>query len=191
VRLLFPVAGEGAAEAAVGGAWPAGEGAHAGPNVRAAREGVRGRTPDANGSPAAVPKPREVAGGGIGVLYAEDNAPLRRAGRRVLESGGFVVFEAEDGQRALELFEQHEAEIEFVLSDLVMPEMGGAELYRRLSERRGDLRFILTSGHVDQALDMRDHLPNHVPYILKPWSPDELLETVGRVLSDDLYTDGE
>lgn len=115
-------------------------------------------------------------------LYVEDNDRLRRAGRRALEGDGFQVIEASDGQDALEKYETHAGRIDIVISDLVMPRLGGADLYRRLVERYGPVPFIITSGHVDDDPEHRDHLPADVPYLLKPWGVDELTEAVDQVL---------
>lgn len=116
------------------------------------------------------------------VLYVEDNDALRRAGCRVLEAAGFKVHAARNGLEALELFEAHRAEIRVVVSDLLMPEMGGGALYRALVDRYGSVPFVLTTAHVDDGAQGTEHVPDHVPYLLKPWAVRDLLDAVNRVL---------
>ncbi|HSM60616.1 MAG TPA: PAS domain-containing protein [Longimicrobiales bacterium] len=133
---------------------------------------------------AQVPEPAARAPAASGrqtVLYVEDNDRLRRAGRRALEEDGFAVLEARDGVDALEQYAAHEGEVDVVISDLLMPRLGGAELYRRLTERYGSVPFIITSGHVDEDPEFRDHLPADVPYLLKPWGVEELTQAVAAV----------
>jgi PAS domain S-box-containing protein len=126
--------------------------------------------------------PDHLSSGPRVALYVEDNERLRRAGRRALEQDGFTVLEAGDGAEALELYAEHAGEVDVVISDLVMPRLGGAQLYRRLTEEYGPVPFIITSGHVDEDLEHRDHLPEEVPYLLKPWGVDELTAAVATVL---------
>jgi CheY-like chemotaxis protein len=111
-------------------------------------------------------------------LTVEDNRPLRRAGKRILEAEGYEVLEAGDGVEALEIFGAHRGKIAVVVSDLMMPRMGGAELYRRLMNEYGPVPFVVSSGHVDEAAELHDDLPKGVPYILKPWTAQDLVRAV-------------
>ena len=117
-----------------------------------------------------------------GVLYVEDNDALRRAGCRVLQGAGFQVYPAVNGLEALEVFEAHRDGIHAVVSDLVMPGMGGGELYRALVERYGEIPFVLTTAHIDDNEEGDERVPDHVPYLLKPWAVRDLLDAVNRVL---------
>jgi CheY-like chemotaxis protein len=101
----------------------------------------------------------------------------------VLEAAGFEVLEAENGVEALAVLEEHADRVAVVISDLMMPHMGGGELYRALQERHPQIPFIVSSGHVDQDPAERDHLPADVPYVLKPWTAEDIVEKVRGVIS--------
>jgi len=84
-----------------------------------------------------VERVEEISGGTI--LVAEDEKGVRRAFRSVLEEAGFTVIEAEDGVEAVELFRKRAGEIDLVIFDVVMPQMGGVEAYDRIRKMRPDV----------------------------------------------------
>jgi len=88
-----------------------------------------------------------VRGQGETVLVVEDNADLRKALVVTLEQLDYRVLEAADGREALGMLEQDGTEIALVLSDLVMPEMGGQALFHALRERGLTLPVVMLSGH--------------------------------------------
>lgn len=81
------------------------------------------------------------------ILLAEDDAAARKAIQHILESHGYYVLAAESGRQAIELFDQDPAAVDLVLSDMVMPEMGGVELYRALKERQPGVKMIVITGY--------------------------------------------
>ncbi len=86
-------------------------------------------------------------GQGETLLVVEDSAPLRQALTGTLEQLNYRVLEATNGREALEMLEKHEGEISLVLSDLVMPEMGGGALFHALQQRGLTLPVVMLSGH--------------------------------------------
>jgi PAS domain S-box-containing protein len=127
------------------------------------------------------PAPSSGAGAGplATVLVVEDEAAVRNLAVRVLERSGYAVIAASDGVEALNLAGSHAGRIDLVLSDLVMPEMGGRELARRIRLVRPSTRILLMSGYDDEmaagGMDAEDFLP-------KPFTPAELAERVAAVL---------
>lgn len=116
------------------------------------------------------------------VLLVEDEAPIRRAAKRLFESQGYAVVLAEDGDVALEIMRARASDIDVVVSDVMMPNMNGVELYEVLRQEGHDTRFVLTSGYLDS--EIRAQAPRHeaVPFVPKPWSPAELLTCVEQTL---------
>ncbi|MEO8294905.1 MAG: ATP-binding protein [Gemmatimonadota bacterium] len=122
------------------------------------------------------------SGGGETILLVEDEEALRRAGHRILEKLGYTVLGAPNGQRALEILEAEGDRIDLVISDMIMPRLGGRALYEIARVRRGDIKFLFTSGYAAVGGGEGTPLPD-VPFIQKPWTYDELSRKVREVLS--------
>ena len=115
------------------------------------------------------------------ILVAEDEAPLRRAATRLLERLGYTVITASDGEEALQLFRARASEVSLVLSDIVMPRMGGRALYEALRREGYDVKFLFSSGYGgDQLQDLASAAGPML--IRKPWSLSELAVKLREVL---------
>ncbi len=117
------------------------------------------------------------------VLLAEDEASVRRSVRIFLERAGFVVIEAADGVAALAAFEQAPDEIGLLLTDVMMPQMGGRELATRVLERRPDLPIVFMSGFLRDPEVLRMVNDRRVRFIAKPFDVDALVMTVRSELN--------
>jgi len=82
---------------------------------------------------------------------------------------------------ALKVYEAHEGEIDLVLTDVVMPEMGGQELVERLHARHPDLRVLFMSGYAERAFGLGTLLPG-MGYLEKPFTVDTLMRRLREVL---------
>ncbi|HUQ59789.1 substrate-binding domain-containing protein [Lentzea sp.] len=131
-----------------------------------------------DGTPEAPHARRPIPHLGAGtVLLVEDDAQVRTMTRRSLETAGYAVIEAGDGQEALQLATAHRSTIDLVLTDVVMPKMGGPELVRLLRSTGAAPAVIYMSGYTtDEVLD--DEV-----LITKPYAESDLLERVRQVLS--------
>ena len=119
-------------------------------------------------------------GRGETVLVVEDAEPLRRGIKTGLESLGYRALTAANGRQALEALSQHG--VDLVLTDVVMPEMGGEALLRALRGRAPHLKIIAMTGHVVET-DVKGLQARGFDAALpKPFSIDELTETVRNVL---------
>jgi PAS domain S-box-containing protein len=123
------------------------------------------------------------------ILLVEDEDALRRVTRRALERHGYQVLTAANGGEALRVFRERAGRIDLVVSDLVMPVMGGAQLYHALRGEFGWVRFILTSGYAGREADERKTIDPWVPFMGKPWSLEDLLKQVRGALDSDLKGD--
>jgi CheY-like chemotaxis protein len=118
------------------------------------------------------------------VLVIEDEASVRAGARRILEQAGCQVLEAGNGQEALALVARTER-LDLVLSDVVMPRLGGKSFAARLAQLRPRVPVLFMSGYTADP-DLLDGLPNAYPHLVpKPFTPQVLqhlvLEALGRV----------
>jgi two-component system cell cycle sensor histidine kinase/response regulator CckA len=102
--------------------------------------------------------------------------------RDVLEDAGLRVLEAADGARALDAASLHDGPIDLLLTDLIMPGLGGRELAERLAEVRPATRVLYTSGYLDEQMAPGGVLPPDTPLLQKPFTRDGLLARIRQVL---------
>ena len=129
------------------------------------------------GTPAAIPH-----GSGHTILLVEDDPMVRRLASRSLWAAGYQVIEARDGEEALVTFRDLGGAVDLVLTDVVMPRRGGAELARELRELRPDVRVLFMSGYPNPREDRGAHLPPDVDLVHKPFSPATLRTRVAAAL---------
>jgi len=121
-------------------------------------------------------------GGDETILLVEDNAALREVTRRRLEELGYTVLLAADGAEALALAGARSEPIDLLLTDVVMPNLGGGELAQRLAALRPGLRVLYMSGYTDGAIEQHGVLAAGVMLLEKPFSGEQLLRAVRVVL---------
>lgn len=112
------------------------------------------------------------------VLLVEDNDALRRVARRVLERAGYKVRVAVDGQEGLDVYRAGGQEIDVIVTDSVMPRMGGCELLAAVREENTLVPFVVTSGYLRRMHEGDEVPPRGVVYLPKPWSIEDLLRCV-------------
>jgi two-component system, cell cycle sensor histidine kinase and response regulator CckA len=143
--------------------------------------------PEENGTPEEkpqVPAASEDNSGSEMILLVEDEVAVRRLGVRILERRGYNVLEAASGQEAVRLFEQMAPQIDMLVTDVVMPEMGGTELARRLRAMKPSLRVLFTSGYTADAIAHDGGLEDGTAFLEKPFTPEVLAQKVRDVLDD-------
>ncbi|MBX6365196.1 MAG: PAS domain S-box protein [Gemmatimonadetes bacterium] len=133
------------------------------------------------------PEPNEggevVRGGGEIVLVAEDEPAVRSLARRILERAGYRVLEAEDGEDALAVAEAHAGPIDLLLTDVVMPRMGGRTLAERLARARPGVRILFMSGYSEELVSARGPA-RYSPLLEKPFTPEALASRVRLTLDE-------
>ncbi|HYC49828.1 MAG TPA: PAS domain S-box protein [Gemmatimonadaceae bacterium] len=117
------------------------------------------------------------------VLLVEDEAAVREATKRMLRKFGFTVMEAKNGQDALMVWDKEGAAVDLVLTDVVMPAMGGAELAKALRERRPDLRVVFMSGYTQGTLELSSMDEAATRFLPKPFTADQLVNTLRELLA--------
>jgi two-component system, cell cycle sensor histidine kinase and response regulator CckA len=116
------------------------------------------------------------------ILLVEDDDAVRLMARRVLDRSGYRVLEATTGAEALRLCEESGDAIDLILSDLVMPEMGGRELAEQVRARHPGVRLLFMSGYTEDAAMRRSFLDSSDSFLAKPFTPTALVAKVREVL---------
>jgi two-component system cell cycle sensor histidine kinase/response regulator CckA len=114
------------------------------------------------------------------VLLVDDTESLRDMIQRVLVGFGYTVLLARDGAQALEVSDKHHGQIDLLLSDVVMPGIGGPELAVRLRMRRPTMRVLLMSGYDEYSL--ASSAGSYSSFIAKPFRPEMLAKRIREVL---------
>jgi two-component system cell cycle sensor histidine kinase/response regulator CckA len=102
--------------------------------------------------------------------------------RRALEGAGYRVIEASHGEEALRLYEAHAGAVECLVSDVVMPQLGGHDLAARLRTRDPRLPVLFISGYVDDAVLRSGLLAPGMAFLQKPFTPETLAHRVRELL---------
>ncbi|MBX7255207.1 MAG: response regulator [Candidatus Hydrogenedentes bacterium] len=121
-------------------------------------------------------------GGSETILVAEDEEMLQRLAVRILESAGFTVLLATNGEEAVEIFEKHADKIDLAFLDVVMPKMSGKAVYDALRARFPRLRFLFSSGYSTSVIHTDFVLKEGIELIEKPYSPTALVRKVREIL---------
>ena len=123
-----------------------------------------------------------VRGGTEVILLVEDEDSVRNVARRALERSGYTVVSASNGHEALAIVRQGETVIDLVVTDIVMPEMGGYDLYEILQAEGTAVKCLLMSGFSERDRHGRGVVGRQIPYLQKPWTLESLLRTVRDLL---------
>jgi PAS domain S-box-containing protein len=140
------------------------------------------QTLDSAVTPAAVrPSAKVSMGSGTILLVDDEEALLNLAAERLTECG-YTVLPARDGVHALDIARSFNGPIHLLLTDIMMPKMGGLALARYLSELRPGTRVVFMTGHADREGPYREALHSGAVSIEKPFSNERLIRLVGQML---------
>jgi CheY-like chemotaxis protein len=131
---------------------------------------------------AIAPPVTKVAEGRETVLVAEDDDGIRSLVRVALSKHGYHVLLAANGGEALLLCDRHPEAIDLLLTDLVMPGMGGQELFERLAPLRPQMKVLFVSGYADRAVLRHGQIAQGTTFLEKPFTPDVLARKIREVL---------
>jgi len=122
------------------------------------------------------------------VLIAEDNDPVRDVAVAMIEDMDYIVLDAPDGEKALEIIKARD-DIDLLLSDVVMPGMNGPELAAAALEIRPELKVLFASGYTQGTAEEMHELPNFIELIDKPFTQEELTRKVRAAVESQLKKD--
>jgi len=141
--------------------------------------------PKAKGDAASEKKeqhPVTALGGSETILIVEDEDSLRRLSQRTLQQHGYSVLEAENGEDALRVSEAYAGSIDLLLTDVVMPGMGGKETAKRLQSLYPRMKVLYMSGYTDNSIVHHGVLADGVNFLQKPFSPEALARKIREIL---------
>lgn len=127
--------------------------------------------------------PLAMSGGTETILLVEDEDLVRNLSRHILEECGYKVIEAINGIEALQICAR-QGPIDLLLTDVVMPQMGGRELSEKLRETIPDVRILFTSGYTDDEVVKHGVIEIDTNFIQKPFTPESLAQKVRKVLDN-------
>jgi len=116
------------------------------------------------------------------ILLVEDDSFVRRVARTHLQKAGFSVIEAPDGQRGLELYRQHRGEVALILTDVIMPGLGGVALWRAIAAEGPAPPFLFASAYDAGALDAAFLEGEGRDFVSKPYQAKQMLRRVRRLI---------
>ena len=125
----------------------------------------------------------EEAAGRWTILLAEDEEMVRELAIEIFRGAGYAVLEAPNGAVALEISDRHDGDIDLLVTDLVMPEMNGIELARRVCESRPGIQVLFMSGYADDAREHLGDMPEGRAFLQKPITPTNLSRIVREIFS--------
>jgi two-component system cell cycle sensor histidine kinase/response regulator CckA len=128
-----------------------------------------------------APSERVISGSET-VLVAEDEDTVRAVVARVLRRQGYSVLEARDGDEALRMCREHIGPIHLILTDVIMPQVSGAQLAQQSGVLRPESKVLLMSGYTGGELERRGVVAERVAFLQKPFTPAELAQKVREVL---------
>jgi two-component system cell cycle sensor histidine kinase/response regulator CckA len=114
-------------------------------------------------------------------MLVEDEASIRRLLGTTLRRNGYQVLEAATGQEAIDRFAEHRDTVHLLITDVRMPQMTGPELIRTLRASKPDLKVLCISGCI---ASIPDDLAAEISVLQKPFSRQELIAEVGRIVND-------
>jgi two-component system, cell cycle sensor histidine kinase and response regulator CckA len=126
-----------------------------------------------------------IVGGMETVLLAEDDVTVRELHRMILEGAGYTVIEAINGQDALEKFLEHGAEIDILVTDVIMPKIDGKKLYEEIKKASPDKKVLFMSGYTKDIVIDRGILEDEFCFLTKPATSSELLKKLRNILDRD------
>ena len=140
---------------------------------------VAGGAPDVK---VVQPRPVRDLKGTETILLAEDNALVRELAADILRRQGYQLMVAKNGLEALGMLKSHDGPLDLLLTDVVMPDINGKELFARLTEQFSDLRVLYMSGYTNDVIAHKGVLDEGIHFIQKPFTVHGLADKVREVL---------
>ena len=116
------------------------------------------------------------------ILLVEDEKMVRQVARKILETSGYTVIEHDSSLQAAAIFEKHSPNVDLLLTDVIMPGMNGRDLYKKLKEKRPNLKVLFMSGYTENVIAHHGVLEEDTEFIQKPFTIQSLADKVRDVL---------
>ncbi|MFW6415301.1 MAG: response regulator, partial [Thermodesulfobacteriota bacterium] len=116
------------------------------------------------------------------VIVVEDNDMVREMTVEVLQDHGYNVYFADNGERCLELLQKHSGPLDLLLTDIIMPDMNGKDLFEQISRKFPQAKALYMSGYPENVISNHGILDRGVNFIQKPFSVQDLCLKVRELL---------
>jgi len=116
------------------------------------------------------------------ILIAEDEAPVLRLGKSILERFGYIVLAAKTVEEAIDLATTHNGPIHLLITDVMMPRMNGRALRDKITVTRPEIKSLFISGYTADTIAQQGILENNVQFLQKPFSVNALIMRVREIL---------
>lgn len=123
------------------------------------------------------------------ILVAEDDSVLRGLAKEILETQGYTVLLAENGEAAVDMFRKHKDEIQLLILDVIMPRMNGKEAYKEILTIEPGIKAIFLSGYAPDMIDQSDLICKNMAYLQKPVHAKQLLTSVKLAFNKKIERD--
>lgn len=123
-----------------------------------------------------------LVGGTETIMVAEDDSDVRQLMVAMLEQFGYTVIQAVDGEDAIRRFSEHEAEIDLIILDVIMPKMNGKESLEQIRKVKPDVKVIFSSGYTADIIHSKGILESGAGFLQKPVQPQALLSVIRKTL---------
>jgi len=135
--------------------------------------------------------PSPPACGSETILVVEDEEGVRALAGEIIRQRGYTVLEASGGVEALRICQQYQRTIHLMLTDVIMPQMSGAELAKAAAHLRPEMKVLFMSGHTEDAIVDHGVLNPGTAFLAKPFTADTLAIRLREVLSGTLGATSE
>lgn len=118
------------------------------------------------------------------VLVAEDDLPVRKLVKRILEDAGYRVIEAENGEDAVRKFTENKSEIRFTIIDVVMPKKNGRQVLEEIRKINPAVKAIFMSGYPKDIIHHKGIFGEGVEILMKPFTPEEVFDKIRKLIAN-------
>ncbi len=124
----------------------------------------------------------QTIGGTETILIAEDDKKVRALTQKTLVAAGYTVIEARDGEEAIKFLKEYSEKIDFLFLDVVMPKLGGKEVYDSMDRNQNIIPTLFCSGYIPDNIHNTFVLDSALNFIQKPYTPNKLLRKIRKIL---------
>lgn len=132
----------------------------------------------------AAPEPHKDFTGSETILLVEDDDEVRQVLSHILKELGYVVIEAENGEKALDLSKKYKHRINLLLSDLILPGANGREISEMITAQRNDISVLFISGYSDDVIAKKGMLDEGIAFVQKPFTASKIGEKIRELLEE-------
>jgi len=124
----------------------------------------------------------DILNGEESILVVEDDAPVRELTGSFLQGFGYTVYLAADAESAFNIFDEHKQDIDLVIIDVIMPDMGGKQLSEKIINLNKDIKILFISGYTDNDIVKQGVLNKKIEFLQKPFTAVEIGKKIRKVL---------